>query len=51
MRQDYTADPIVNVTEVTKRDAFSGTETNVRFCPSLLPGTFMADKTSRNRCT
>jgi ribosomal protein S27AE len=51
MRQDYTADPIVNVTEVTKRDAFSATETNVRFCPSLLPGTFMADKTSRNRCT
>ena len=32
MRQDYTADPIVTVTEVTKRDAFSATETNVRFC-------------------
>ena len=51
MRQDYTADPIVTVTEITTRDAFSATETNVRFCPSLLPGTFMADKTSRNRCT
>jgi hypothetical protein len=51
MRQDYTTDPIVTVTEVTTRDAFFATKTNVRFCPSLLPGTFMADKTSRNRCT
>ena len=36
MRQDYTADPIVTVTEITTRDAFSATKTNVRFCPSLL---------------
>ena len=44
MWQDYTADPIVTVTEITTRDAFSATETNVMFCPSLLLGTFMADK-------